>query len=226
MFTLVENMDDAVDEAVNFLDRTELHVANAVEEYVPMMQLYPCLLKYYPKYRLSSRRDPIPELGYHIGYRSLAKCLVYNKTNGLGKESGWRRSEFINWSYFDIRSIEEFYAFIDKSYKNLILVEDDGFKDTLSDCTNDAKPFLYHLEAARRVDGNVVYHQAILTLDEAKNLVYYQKNKRFLASMNTTDASALINRVIKNDPTVRKKDVKAINFLLNELKAQHAEIPF
>jgi len=213
MFILIEDPGEAIDKAIEFLNDNDFPIPNSVEDHLPIGELLPCLLSFFKSHR-SVGAGTVPTLGCHVASKDLAKCLVYDKTNKLNNSN----IHFMDWVYIKAESLKEFLDIKNNLYGNLILTESPGFKDTLFRCIENSEPFLYHLKASRTVTNRRAYDQDVLNLTQAKNLVYYRKNREFVNKLSAMDMSKLIDRVMKNDPTLRKKDVNVINFLMKELK--------
>jgi hypothetical protein len=205
MMQLMENSEEAGHKALHFLEKGPLEIAITAAELhgaLPQSMDYPCLMDFYITYYKKMRENIIyPSLAYHYCSKRTAKCLVYSKTNKItgvygrwiliGKDTTLEDVQRVRQRFDGQRAIIETY----------------GFGDTLRTCLKNKKPFLLHTEVVRDSLGETQNHQTIVSMENAKSVVYYKKNIKLMGKI---DIDELMNIVESSSPQGFRAKVSSV----------------
>ena len=214
MIQLIENIEDGVDKAFYFLGKRAPEIAITAAELahtLPLSNDYPCLIDFYiTYYKKFSENRILPTLTYHFCSKQTAKCLVYSKTN---KMSG---GIYGRWNLVEGGiTLGDFQITQQSLDRQRAIIETDGFGDTLRACLENKEPFLIHTEAIRDSMGETQRHQTIVSLADAKSVVYYKKNmelyyKKNMELMNKMNVDELMNLVKDSSPQGHRAKVSSV----------------
>jgi hypothetical protein len=165
MFKLIRNIDHAYIEAGDFIARLMPNSDipnNAVSK--SFSTSFPSLIDWFVN---RNYRD-VEVLDSHICDKSIAKCLIYPKTNKL-RHSAWRRAQ----------SIEEIPNIVYNSIlfdKNTGIIKTDGFDEVAAEL-KQGEVFLVNARTlfTVKIQHNKA-HTSIVNTSLAKSLVYYKKD--------------------------------------------------
>ena len=192
MMQLIENVDSGVSKALYFLEERAPEIAPEIPittaslvNMLPPPNDFPCLIDFYITYYKKMRENRIcPSLTYHYCSKRTAKCLVYSKTNKITSVYGrWiligkdTTLEDVQRTRFGGRKA---------------IIETYGFGDTLRTCIENKEPFLIHTEVVRPLEGENQDHQTIVSMEDAKSVVYYKKNMKLMGKINIDELMNLV----------------------------------
>lgn len=191
MIQLMENIEEALLRALHFLEERapEIPITQAeLTHTLPPSNDFPCLIDFFiTHYKKFSENRILPTLTYHFCSKRTAKCLVYNKTNKITGIYG-------RWLLMGEGTTLEYVQKARQRFGQKVITETDGFGGTLRTCLKNEEPFLLHTEIIRDSAGKAQEHQTIVNMENAKSVVYYEKNMKLVGKINVDELMNLVEK--------------------------------
>jgi hypothetical protein len=223
MFELIEDSQEAINKALEFLRKEIPDIAITTPELssmLPYKDSYPCLLDFYVTHYLNRNHVMASSLSYHFCDKRIAKYLVYLKTNKTTRAH-------IGWKLIDKgTTLGDFQRIQEKNSGKRPIIESDGFHSTLHECLRNKEPFLLHTLMMRDSYRESQSHQTVVTLELAKALVYYKKNMDLMSEIDIDEVVKILNDFRVANPEIKSMWDSNVMLEIRKKINEESEIPY
>lgn len=224
MMRIIQNKGDALDKAEVYVE--SCHVEMPIDDLRRYLRTwgfsYPCLMEFYIHYVREHSREGSgtlrPQLRFHHCSRSLAKCLIYKRTNPMpmeGATPGYGHWKLIHTAsllggMIAFKKYEEIFTKGILARPRVVELSEESYEKSLVKALNEKESFLLSAVASvDSLDKNVI-RKAIVDVDTANNLVHLDKHIEMLQNLPMGAIDVALNKI---EPGWRSRpNVACINY--------------